>query len=740
MRSTIGKYLLKSWTWPFLGALVFYGGLLMAYEVVGLSKEIFSMGAPFRWVVPLLLLSVPDNLGMVLPMAAVLGGLMGMQHLSEGSEMVAAQGLGVGMRAIVKPWLVLAGILLAVATINAHVVVPWANGTQRIAQANMVEEARTRFLRPGSPPWFPSTSPGDAVWMAPDGQVHLMEVNREGVQHLVARSLLWGPGDKGPEKTKINLKMIDLNGCVYHRGDGGIVHIQEKEHVYAIKVPEIPKLLQATSARFRSTRDLLDHPGVEASVELTRRFTLPIASCALLLLGIALGLGHPRFQRGGAILKSLGVILLYYLILKYFESQIIYAKSELLFPRVALVALPWVFLGAGIILLRRKLRPHHSNRLVQLLPVKAVTRLDEMRHQGSEICLGFVSKYLKTIISWISSFRKRQPRREILAAWTAGLWWRNWGGVMGTFLALSLLIEYATLAGDLAHNHVSILVFLKYWAWNLPPFLSVVLPLAFLLGGVLALSDAAVSREWVALRAGGTSLAQWCRAGFKAWGSVLVLTLVLQAFLAPFAYRRADPLYRQILGRPARSAASKPWLYLGSTGVVWFLDGSARWGFPLKAPGEAFILLKWRMGDVQSEGLPWGGMAFEEGPQASRLFPSRALRDAASADSAATLDLFQWQRWAPDPERATLIWSRILNWLAGPCLLFAMLPYAFPSPRGGRGAALGYSLVAGLVFMGLQALFSGAAKAGDLPSAWGVLCPMLLLFGFGLLRLNRLRT
>ncbi|NTV75881.1 MAG: YjgP/YjgQ family permease, partial [Holophaga sp.] len=420
MRSTIGKYLLKNWTWPFLAALVFYGGLLMAYEVVGLSKEIFSMGAPFRWVVPLLLLSVPDNLGMVLPMAAVLGGLMGMQHLSDGSEMVAAQGLGVGMRAIVKPWLILAGILLAVATFNAHVVVPWANTTQRVAQASMVEEARTRFLRPGSPPWFPSTAPGDAVWMAPDGQVHLMEVNREGVQHLVAKSLLWGPGNKGPEKASINLKMVDLNGCVYHRADGSIVHIQEKEHLYAIKVPEVPKLLQATNARFKSTRELLGHPGVEASVELTRRITLPIASCALLLLGIALGLGHPRFQRGGAIVKSLGVILLYYLVLKYFESQIIYAKSQLLFPRLALLALPWVFLAAGFLLLRRKLRPHHSNRLLRFLPVKAVIHLDELRQKVSEICLGFVSKHLKTLVSILAALRKRRARRDILASWTEG--------------------------------------------------------------------------------------------------------------------------------------------------------------------------------------------------------------------------------------------------------------------------------------------------------------------------------
>ena len=160
MPSILTKYLLRRWLFPLLGALLFYGGMLMAYEVVGVTKEIFSIGAPFRWVGPLLLLAVPENLGMVLPMAAVLGGLMGTQYLSEGSELVAAQGLGVGMRALIKPWLLLATGLLVLATLNAHLLVPWANATQISAQAKMFEEARTRFLKPGAPPGSRPGLPG----------------------------------------------------------------------------------------------------------------------------------------------------------------------------------------------------------------------------------------------------------------------------------------------------------------------------------------------------------------------------------------------------------------------------------------------------------------------------------------------------------------------------------------------------------------------------------------------------
>jgi lipopolysaccharide export LptBFGC system permease protein LptF len=737
---------MKRWTLPLLGALLFYGGMLMAYEVVGVTKEIFSIGAPFRWVAPMLLLAVPEDLGMVLPMAATLAGLMGTQHLSEGSELVAAQGLGVGMRALIKPWLLLSSVLLVLATCNAHLVVPWANATQQAAQAQMLEEARTRFLKPGAPPWSPPRSPRNAVWVAPDHQIHLMEVTNDRVQHLVATSLKWTQSEKAMEHSQINLRLENLKGATIHKGDGKVMLIQEREHSYAIDVPPVPKLLKSTHMRFMKTRDLMALGSPEARVELSRRFTLPLASCALLLVGIALGLGHPRFQKGGAVTKSLGVIVLYYLMMKYFENQVLSGKGETLFTSITIFCLPLVFLGGGFLLLLRRLHPHHSNRLGRMTVVRRAVAWVHSVPRAFRLVLALKSgvQVLAATARRVVSERRAgsSGTRRVLPGWANGLWWRNWGSVLGTFLALSFLIEYASLAGDLVHNHVSNLVFLRYWLWNLPTFLAVVLPLAFLLGGVLSLSEATVTREWVALRAGGISFPQWCRAGILGWGSVLALTFVLQAGVAPQAFQRADPIYQYIVGHPARSLQTRPsWLNLGSTGVVWFLDGPVRWGFPLKPAGpEVPIILKWEMQAARSQALPWDGLAFLPGPRTVDLFPSRALRDSTSAEETSTLDLFQWQKWAPDPDRATMIWSRLLGFLAGPCLLFAMLPWAFPSPRGGRGQALGYSLVAGLVFMGLQALFTGAAKAGEFPPLWGILCPMLLVLGFGLAHLYRLRT
>lgn len=734
---------MKRWLWPVFGALLFYGGLLMAYEVVGVSKEIFTAGAPFRWLVPLLLLSLPDNLGMVLPMAAVLGGLLGTQQLAEASELVAAQGLGVGLRALLKPWLLVSALLLTLATLNAHLIIPWANTTQERTQGTMMEEARTRVLRPGSPPWFPGSTPQAGVWMGPDGQVHLMEVAEDSVRHMVAHTLTWSEEKQGLEVPRISLHMEDLRGAVLRKADGSVGLIQEKEHTYTIEIPPVPRLFKSTQARFQSTPHLLKTRTPAAIVELSRRVTFPIASCALFLLGIALGLGHPRFQKGGAIVKSLGVIILYYLLMKFFENKALLSNSQQLLANIGLFLLPWAFLASGFWLLLRKLRPHQANRFTGSAPVLAIKRLFGKELKTLRNFHGHVlARPLKALgrLFQPHTWQSHRTKRMILGTWSRRLWLRNWVGVLGTFLVLSLLIEFASLAPDLAKNHVSFLVFLQYWVWNLPPFLAVVLPLAFLLGCCLTLSDAAMSQEWVALRAGGTSLLQWCGSAFAAWGGVLLLTFLLQTFLAPPAFERADRLYQKILDRPARMLRSTPWLNLGSTGVVWFMEGNQRWGFPLKPVGEAPLLLSWTMGAPRATALPWNALAMVPGQLSVDLFPDRALRESTSAEATPTLNLFLWQKWAPNPERATMLWTRLLNWLAGPCLLFAALSFAFPSPRKGRGAALGLSLVVGLAFMGLQALFTGAAKAGEFPSFWGVLCPMLLLMGFGMLNLHKLRT
>jgi lipopolysaccharide export LptBFGC system permease protein LptF len=578
-----------------------------------------------------------------------------------------------------------------------------------------------------------------------------MESTPQGIQHLTATSMGYAIEAKPDGTSELQLRLDGLNGALYQppaQGSsalGSVIHLHQEQQILRFTLPSATRLLTPTPLRQEGTIALFRlsqstrAPGqdaaawqslrIQATLEICRRITLPFATAALLLLGIGLGFGHPRFYKGGAILRSMGMIMLYYLGMKYIENMWIGGKFKTVVP---LLVIPIPFLVWGWFLLNQRLRPHHPSRLgYRLKPWLA-----PFRH------------WITPTLQWTRAAHSRMKQwlhgkgtqHGILRHWSTLSWWSNWASALGSLLLLNFLIEYASLAGDLSKNRIHFIVFIKYWTWNLPPFLAIALPMAFLLGSLLALSEAALSREWLALRAGGVSLLRWIWSSRLAWAGVTAFTFLLQIWVAPMAMGHANRYYRQILKRSQMATATRPWLYLGSTGVLWNLQGDQRWGFPLKAPGEAPLLLAWRMGDNNSQALAWGGLHMVQGPPAERLFPERSLRDTPSAEEASTYELVHWQRWAPDPERAYMLWSRLLGWLAGPCLVLAMLSYAFPGPRQGRGQALGAGLVAGLLFLGLQALFGGAARASEIPATWGVLAPLLLLLSVSLFRLRRLRT
>lgn len=732
MKQILFRYTLRRWLFPIGGAVLFYGGLLLAKELVDISKEVFNLGASFKWLLPLLVLAVPETLMLVLPMAAVLGGLIGTQQMVQSSELVASQGLGMGSRMLLKPYLLLSVFLLLLAGANTHFLVPAVNHFQASVRIQMLEEARSRFLRTGQAPRVPPGSPGQSVWMAPNGEVHVMEVSPTGIQHMVAKGISYSIQPQSDGGHILDMRLKNLDGSVFQVQTGSVVHLHQESQDLRFRLPGISKILAPTPLRYLSTSEIFKLKSPASLIELSRRFSLPFASVAFLLFGIAMGLGHPRFQGGASILKSLGIILIYYFFNMLFENMIMQSNHQAFFYQLLL---PWFFLAAGFWLLHRKLKPHVFNTPLSMLKLRINNR---------------ISHFIVWIRGHLPSFKpmdlvngdlhKDQQHFSILNHWACSLWLKSWGGTLGTLLALDLLIEYVTLVGDLSKNGKSIMEFLYYWVLNLPTFLNTALPITFLLATLFAFAQTTQTAEWVALRAGGVSLIQWVWQARRAWLTVLVSTAVLQLWIAPYAYFKADNIYRQIINRPANSLTQNSWLYLGSTGVLWNQQEQTRWGFPLKPATEAPILLRWKTGDPYAQGLPWGGTKFVRGPAAEKLFPETSLREPTHADMSSTGDLFKWQRWAPDPNRATLLWTRIFSWLAGPCLVLATLSWAFPVARGGRGQSLGMGLVIGLLYLGLQGIFIGASKSGEIPAPLGVLAPMLFFAGFGFMRLRHLRT
>lgn len=180
--------------------------------------------------------------------------------------------------------------------------------------------------------------------MAEDGRVHWADLLPGGVQHLVAEKIQIIQDDKIGVNSSIALKLENLKGCLYQPKDDRVVLLAQADHTLRFDLPSSARLLPASPLPHLDTSDLLQHAQPKARVELARRFALPFATAALLLLGLAFGAEHARFRKGGAILRSLGVIVLYYVLLKLFEDRVTTAAWSRTLP---LFLLPFGFLGWG---------------------------------------------------------------------------------------------------------------------------------------------------------------------------------------------------------------------------------------------------------------------------------------------------------------------------------------------------------------------------------------------------------
>ncbi|HWQ08610.1 MAG TPA: LptF/LptG family permease, partial [Holophaga sp.] len=375
MASTLLKYHLKRWIWPLLGSCIFFGGLLTANDLVQVSKDLFSQGAPLKWLVPLMATTLPQTFALVLPMASILGGLMGTQQLSESSEMVASQGLGVGLRSILKAWAILAAALVVLASANAHILVPKVSGSVDHLQEAMTEDTRTRFLKPGGLPFFPPQEPRTGVWVSPQGEMHMFQITDTDVQHMVAKDFTWQRANVEGGKTAVVLKLFHMQGCYYQKKDGNVGLLDQQTQTIRMDVPPRQQLLAPTPVENLDTPALFRNPTRECWIEISRRVTLPLSTMAFLLLGIALGMGHPRFRKGGALVRSLGVIIAYYLVLKFVENRYLAGRG----PASYLFLPPFLFLAAGFLVLWWKMRLHRAgwNLLGPLRgrPMKALHQL-----------------------------------------------------------------------------------------------------------------------------------------------------------------------------------------------------------------------------------------------------------------------------------------------------------------------------------------------------------------------------
>jgi LPS export ABC transporter permease LptG/LPS export ABC transporter permease LptF len=580
MLRVLDRYVIRIVIPPLLMALLVFTFMLILPFLLELAEPLISKGAPASTVLSLMLTLVPQALAVTIPMALLVGLLVGLGRLSSDREWVALQACGVGIHRILRPVLLL-GVLATAATLYVYIwAVPDANQTAREIRYNVVAQLvdgevkprvffdhfpnrvlLARDVPPGGGLWrdvflADSTDPHNpVVYLADRGHMILDRERRtvelvleDGTQHT---SKADAPQDYSVAKFTQLVLSLDPETVFPRSGPAK----GDRE----MSIAELRALIETLKQRGISTHNPI--------MEIQKKFSIPAACLVFAVLAAVFGLTNRRDAKFASFVKGIVVIYVYYFILMNAQSA---AKGAWVPPWLA-TWIPNLLLGGlGVaMLLRRGVREGRWRgrigraraRLERAWPRLGVWRGVSWRGRGA---------WRRAAAAGTQWSRAWQLRANVLDGYIGKMYLRVFGL---TFVALVGIFQISTFI-DLSDKvfkgtTTAGMLFTLLW-YETPQYIYWCIPLSVLIGGLVTVGILTRTSEIIVMRACGISL-------YRAAAPLLVFAVVAGGVLFLFeenvlAYsnRRAQELRHVIRGGTPRTIdiLERRWI-LGRRGDIY---------------------------------------------------------------------------------------------------------------------------------------------------------------------------
>jgi LPS export ABC transporter permease LptF/LPS export ABC transporter permease LptG len=710
----------------------------------------------------------PSIFVFTIPMAILIGVLLGLGRMSADSEIIALTALGIGRVRILLPVGVLAAAGATITLLMSLWLAPLALRNFRTIQADLVTSQISFQVQPRV---FDERFPGKVLY--------INDVSASGTQwHGVF--LAEAGGESGSRLTLAENAIViaePKQGKLELHLQGGTTHefLRSDPDHYAVTAfgqsdwpIEVNGLGAAQPRQLsnpeRSVRELLADNGPgwrEARVELHGRFAFPFACFVFALVAVPLG-AQPR--RGGRAAGSLLAVLLiasYYLL---FSMGAELAREGKISP------------AAGI---------WFGNVALAVLGMALLPRMEQFRGESRWLR---PFGYLKT---WIRLLRRRQAQARARAAAARLLngeagqkaplddssgsfprlldlyllqrFFYYFAVLMATFVFLFETFTFFELLDDIARHRVPFLIVVDYFRYLAPYLLYQLAPLAALVAVLVTLGTMSKNNEIVAIRASGISLYRIAIPLLLAGLALAVAMVVVDDTYLPYANQRQDALHNQIKGRPPQTyTRPQRWIFgenykiynydlfdskqnlFGGLSVVELdpatfqirrrvFASRARWSEPAKT-----WILEGGWVREFSDGTIAGYKPFV-GSNLSELSepPSYFNREVLPAFQLSWRDLSAYidglHRAGFDVSTLTVQWHKKIAYpLIAPVSMLLAIPFAFLV--GTRGALGGVALGIGIaiVYWAMAALLETMGGIGQLPPLLAGWSPDIIFFFLGL--------
>ena len=506
------------------------------------------------------LLMLPNMFTVTIPMAVLVGTLLGLSRLAADSEITAMRASGVGVWRFVGIVGVVAAIAWGVGLANTLYFAPRASAhmlkledelkntqaTYEIQPRVFYEDlkntvlyvedvragtgaARWRqvFLADLTDPVSPKvTTAEEATVASTDSQTLIMRL-RNGMQHQTA-------SDQPDQYNVSTFAQTDLPLETTTAPDPHLGH------------SDAPVLAM-------SNRELVEHTKKSAGrwymIELQRRYAYPSACLVLILVGVPLGISSKRGGKSAGFVLTIALVFVYY----FLSSTGVALARQNKLPVFAGVWMANLLFGiSGVFFLKQM-----STGGAALAAVTSIGSWFRWRRS---------SESSGTTVAAERSVSKRHVRGGfplILDEYVIRQFLSILAMVLTAFVMLMLVFTFFELLGDIIRNQTPLIVVGEYLLNLTPSMIYIITPLSVLIAVLVVFGGLNRTNELTAMKATGVSL-------YRVVLPILIIASVLSVSLfvfdevyLPAANRKQEALHNVIKGKPAQTylRPDRKWMF-----------------------------------------------------------------------------------------------------------------------------------------------------------------------------------
>jgi LPS export ABC transporter permease LptG/LPS export ABC transporter permease LptF len=582
MLRTIDRYVIREVVPPFLLALLIFTFILELPPLMNQLEKLVSKGVPWKTAGHIILLLSPSALGLTIPMALLVGLLIGLGRMSADREAVALLACGVSPYRLLRPVLVLAVLAMAATLYVMIEALPNSNQRYRLILLDLLSKKVETEVRAGVfyedfPNWalFPrqEPAPGEVGWkdlMVAD------TTHPDSMKLYLARR-----GRIVVDAAQRSVRLVLTDGTAYATGQPGesttnrfldqlVITLDPNSVFPPIDLP--PGATEKTIAQLqkdirdkRARGDGPEHSPHNEIMAMHQKFSIPVACIVFAVIALALGMSVARDGKLGGFVVGIAVIFVYYTAMFLAESA---AKGHRI-PAEWARWVPNILLGPfGIVALIMRAR-HAEGRLPFGLKLPRLA-LPAWATRAASAPAGPATpasaRGSKPVVV-IRVPRFHLPKPGILDRYIGRLYMRVAGLSFLALLGLFYISTFIDRSDKIFKDQTTPAMVGQLLIWQTPQFVYYIIPIATLLSVLVTYGMLARSSELTVMKACGVSL-------YRSALSVIFLSLAFSAILFALeqrimaqANRQAEVLDAQIKRRASKttSVLHRRWVTKGDT-------------------------------------------------------------------------------------------------------------------------------------------------------------------------------